>query len=151
MASGEQLRLLLAAADEVLPTYRARKPGMSLTDPEAEAVKLLGRFWLAFDEGVQDGQMEQYLGVATLHELERQLKSRGVDVSVPIRIHGHNLARQARQLAAARRKADLDDALRLRAVARESTTADTDGGTNPILFDDPEGIQYFGKHEASDE
>lgn len=152
MASEEQLTLLLAAADEVLPTYRERKPGMSLTDDEAQAVKVLSKFWLAFDEGVQDGKMAPYIGVATLHELERQLKTSGVDAqSQPIKLHTHNLAREARKLASAKRKTDLDDTLRLRAVPREPTTVDTDRGTDPISFEDPRGTNFFGRHRAGDE
>ena len=152
MSSEEQLKALLTAADEALPAYRTKKPGGSLTDEEAKAVLDLGKFWLLFDDGVKDGQMGPYLGVPTLLELERQLRTRGVDAkSQPIKLHTHNLAREARQLAAAKRKAELDDALRLRTVARESTTADTDLGTRPDQFEDPTGIQFFGNHEAGDE
>lgn len=50
MSSGEQLNALLAAADEALPDYRKKRPGKWLTDQQAEGVRLLGRFWLAFDE-----------------------------------------------------------------------------------------------------
>lgn len=153
MASGEQLTLLLAAADEALLKYRTKKPVRSLTNPEAEAVIVLGKFWLLFDDGVKDGQMEPYLGVATLYELEQQLKrEQGVDTRSPrIRLHASNLAKEARQLAASKRKANLNDELRLRAVSRDATTADTDNGTRPGKFEDPTGTQWFGRHGAGDE
>lgn len=96
--------------------------------------------------------MTPYIGVPTLLELERQLKKQGVDAkSQPIKLHTHNLAREARKLAAKKRKTGLDDALRLRAVPREPTTVDTDRGTDPISFEDPTGTNFFGRHGAGDE
>lgn len=147
MASEEQLKALLAAADTVLPTYRTKK-GRSLTDPEAAAAQAISKFWLLFDDGVKDGQMQPYLGVATLYELEQQLGV--VPKNRRVREHASTLAREARQLYTKRQREDLDAALRLRAVPRESTTADISKGTDPLTFEDPEGQQGLGDHNADE-